>query len=157
MFANEPHNFAKRLRRAHKLHRDEVDQLPWPHPRPLMDPRLQALHIAFIYTSIVQIIFGPPPTTVQATSFGYVATVFFSALMIVCCALNLYATYCHSQYNSFGTEMAGTVGFTGVFAIYVFGAVSGITDWWGANIVTLTVALGIGNGIRAWVLIRRLW
>jgi hypothetical protein len=146
-----------RLRREHTLTRDRVDSLPWPHPRPLRDERLQALHIAFIWTSVIQIIFGPPPTTMQATTFGYVATVFFSVLMIICCALNLYAAHCKSQYNSFGFEMAGTAGFAGVFLIYSVGLIFGVTNWWGTNTMALAVALCVGNLMRCIKLVRRLW
>jgi hypothetical protein len=146
-----------RVRREHNLTRDRVDALPWPHPRPLRDERLQALHIAFIWTSIVQIIFGPPPQTMQATTFGYLATVFFSALMIICSCLVLYAAHCKSQYNSFGFEMAGTAGFAGVFLIYSVGLIFGVTNWWGTNTMALAVALFVGNLMRCIKLVRRLW
>lgn len=148
---------AKRLRRHHRLTRDGVDKLPWPHPRPSRDPRLVCLHIAFVWTSTVQIIFGPPPITVQGAAFGYAATVAFSALLILCCGLNLYAAFCKSQYESFGVEMAGTFGFTGVFVIYTAGVVVGVADWWGTNVAALAAALTIGNGWRCGVLARRLW
>lgn len=150
------HKF-KRLRRQHKIDREQVDALPWPHPRPCRDERLVALHIAFIWTSAVQVVFGPPPVTVQATSFGYSATVAFSGLMIVCSILNLYAAYCRSQYNSFGLEMAGTAGFAGVFAIYSAAVIADVADWWGTNTAALAAAIAVGNGLRCIKLIRRLW
>lgn len=149
--------YFNRLRREHLLTRDRVDSLPWPHPRPLLDERLQAIHIAFIWTSTIQIIFGPPPQTVQGTSFGYIATIFFSALMILCSSLTLYAAHCKSQYNSFGFEMAGTAGFAGVFVIYSVGLIFGINDWWGTNTMALAAALFVGNFLRCVKLIRRLW
>lgn len=131
--------------------------MPWPHPRPLRDPRLLWLHGCFIWTSMIQIIFGPPPITMQSTTFGYAATLAFSLLMILCCVMNIYAAFCKSQYNSFGVEMAGTAGFTGVFAIYSVGLIVGLTDWWGTNTAALAIALFIGNAWRCQKLIRRLW
>jgi hypothetical protein len=150
-------HLAKHLRRQHRLIRTEVDSLPWPHPRPAADPRLVGLHLAFIWTSTIQMIFGPPPSTVQGLSFSYAATVAFSILLIVCSILVLYAAFCRSQYNSFGFEMAGCVGFTGVFIIYTAAAFISLTDWYATNIAALVVCLFFGNAWRAQKLIRRLW
>lgn len=130
--------------------------MPWPHPRPARDERIVGLNIALIWTSVIQIIVGPPPTSVQSVSFGYGVTVLFSVLMIICGGLVLYAAYCKSQYISFGMEMAGTVGFAGVFAIYTAGAF-GLTHWYATNVAPLAVCLFAGNLLRGVKLIRRLW
>ena len=145
------------IHRRHKLDRAKVDSLPWPHPRPAADERLVCLHLAFVWTSTIQIINGPPPSSVQNVSFGYAATVAFSALLILCSLLVIYAGLCKSQYDSFGLEMAGCVGFTGVFAIYAAGAIFGLSEWYATNVGALAIMLFIGNGLRAWKLIRRLW
>jgi hypothetical protein len=152
---NFPHT--RRLHRRHKLQRDIVDSLPWPHPRPAADPRIVGLNTAFIWTSIVQIVFGPPPTSVQNVAFGYEATILFSVLMILCSAMTVYAAYCKSQYVSFGVEMTAAVGFTGVFAIYAWGAVGGLHGWWATNVAPLAFCLFVGNLVRGVKLIRRLW
>lgn len=144
------------MHRRHALNKVGVDALPWPHPRPARDERIVGLNIALIWTSIVQIIIGPPPSTVQNVSFGYVATVCFSALMIICGLLVLYAAYCKSQYVSFGFEMAGTLGFAGVFAIYSAGTF-GLNHWYATNVAPLAICLFVGNLLRSVKLIRRLW
>lgn len=157
MSSNNPGHAARGLHRRHTLQRDVVDSLPWPHPRPAADPRIVGLNVAFIWTSVVQIIFGPPETSVQNTSFGYEATVAFSVLMILCSLMTIYAAYCKSQYISFGVEMASAIGFTGVFAIYAAGAVGGLHGWWATNVGPLAFCLFVGNLIRGVKLIRRLW
>lgn len=131
--------------------------MPWPHPRPSRDERLIGLNVAFIWTSIVQMIKGPPPTSVQAISFGYAATVVFSVLMMICALLSIYAAYCKSQYNSFGVEAAACVGYTGVFAIYTMGAILGLHEWYGTTVAPLAICLFLGYGLRGLKLIRRLW
>jgi hypothetical protein len=113
---NLPHT--RGLHRRHKLQRDIVD-----------------LHIALIWTSIVQIVIGPPPTSVQNVSFGYTATVFFSVLMATCSAMAIYAAYCKSQYVSFGVEMAAAIGFAGVFLLYVIGAFA-LPNWYATNVAS---------------------
>lgn len=154
MFANKS---LRGLRRRHLLNKAEVDRLPWPHPRPVRDPRIMSLHVAFVWTSIIQIIQGPPPSTVQSISFGYVATVVYSSLLILCSLMLLYAGYCRSQYNSFGWEMAATTGFSGVFLIYAAGAIWGVSDWYATQVAPLAIMLFLGNAWRAQTLIRRLW
>lgn len=147
---------SRRIHRRHTLQRELVDALPWPHPRPAADPRIVGLHIALIWTSIIQIIIGPPPTSVQNVSFGYTVTVFFSVLMALCSGMALYAAYCKSQYVSFGVEMAATIGFAGVFVLYVIGAFA-LPNWYATNVAPLAICLFVGNLIRAVKLIRRLW
>jgi cation transport ATPase len=147
----------RRLRRRHRLIRDEVDAMRWPHPRPAADERIVCLNLCFIWVAVVQAVYGPPPNSVQGATFDHVTTIAFSVLMIVCSCLVLYAAWCKSQYVSFGIEMAGTVGFSGVFAIYTFAAVVGITDWFATQTAAFATGLFLGNLLRAQKLIRRLW
>lgn len=155
--SNSDHSLPRKLARRHRINREEVDSVGWPHPRPARDPRLVCLHLAFIWTSTIQIIKGPPPTSVQNISFGYPATVVFSVLLIICCLMVLYAAYCKSQYVSFGVEMAGCLGFTGVFAIYAAGAIVGINEWYATNVAALAIMLFLGNTWRGVKLARRIW
>lgn len=145
------------VRRRHKLTRDEVDALPWPHPRPASDPRLVCMHFALIWTALGQAILGPPENSVQGRAFGWPATIAFGVVLTVSCVLYLTAAYCKSQYESFGYEMAATVGFAGILTIYGFMLIISTENWALTYTASFTLALAVGNAIRAWVLIRRLW
>lgn len=149
--------FAKRVHRKHKLIRDEVDTLPWPHPRPVSDFRLVAIHASLIWVAVGQAIFGPPAITVQARAFGTAATIVFGIGLTICSLLVLRAAYCRSQYDSFGYEMAGTAGFAGILSIYGVVLALSTPEWALTYNAPFTIALAVGNALRAWVLIRRLW
>lgn len=158
MSANEKvAQYVQKLRRKHRLIRDEVDAVPWPHPRPARDERIVCLNIAFIWSSLVQIIFGAPFVSVQGQVLDRTATAAFGVLMIVSSGLVLAAAVIKSQYVSFGLEMGGTVGFSGVFLIYSVLAIMGFPDWFGTTSAAFTSALFLGNALRAQKLIRRLW
>lgn len=147
----------KNIRRQHRLQRDEVDALPWPHPRPSRDARLVWMHLALIWTAGGQAILGPPANSVQGRTFGWAATIVFGAALIFFCALYLFAAYCKSQYESFGYEMAATVGFAGALIIYGVMLAASTPSWALTYNWSFTVGLAIGNSIRAYVLIKRLW
>jgi len=147
----------RRLRRQHRLIRDEVDALPWPHPRPAQDPRLAYVHLSLIYVALSNAILGPPSNTVQGRGFGWAATIAFAVPLVLCSVLVLYAAYCRSQYESFGYEMAGCAGFTGTLAIYAVVLILTTPNWALTYNAPFTIALAAGNAARAWVLIRRLW
>jgi hypothetical protein len=148
---------ARRLRRKHRLIRDEVDALPWPHPRPAGDPRLVYVHISLIYVALGNAILGPPANTVQGRGFGWAATIAFAVPLVLCSMLVIYAAYCKSQYESFGYEMAGCAGFAGTLAIYGVVLILTTPNWALTYNAPFTIALAAGNAARAWVLIRRLW
>lgn len=149
-------NLRTRLRRRRRYSR-EVDILGWPHPRPPRDPRLVCMHVGLVWVSFVQIISGPPPASVQAQAFDYLATVAFAALMIASSLLVLYAAFCKSQYWSWGVELAGCVGFGFVFALYSVALALTITDAYSSNGFAWALALCVGNSWRAVQLFRRLW
>lgn len=115
------------------------------------------LHAGLMWVSVIQIIAGPAPTTVQAQAFNYLATAAFATLMISSSALVLYAAYCKSQYWSWGVELAGCIGFAFVFALYSWALAHVITDVYSSNSFAWALALFIGNGWRAVQLFRRLW
>jgi hypothetical protein len=155
--ASRGRHYATRLRRQHRLIRDEVDALPWPHPRPAGDPRLVYVHISLIYVALGNAILGPPANTVQGRGFGWAATIAFAVPLVLCSVLVIYAAYCKSQYESFGYEMAGCAGFAGTLAIYAVVLIMTTPNWALTYNAPFTIALAAGNAARAWVLIRRLW
>lgn len=148
---------AKSLRRKHRLTRAEVDAMPWPHPRPASDIRLVMMHLALLWTAVGQAIFGPPENSVQGRAFGWAATIVFGVLLALCCGLYLAAAYCKSQYESFGFEIAASVGFAGSLAIYGWFLVVSTPNWALTYNASFTLALALGNAIRGYVLIRRMW
>jgi hypothetical protein len=109
------------------------------------------------WVSLIQILTGPSPSSVQAQAFNYTATVAFAVLMIVSSLLVLYATYCKSQYWSWGIEMAGCLGFTFVFGLYTAALSVTLTDAYASNGLAWAIALFVGNGWRGALLLRRLW
>lgn len=145
------------FRRRHQEQRERVDSLPWPHPRPASDPRLVWLHLAMVYTAVAQAVLGPPENTVTGRAFGWAATIVFGILLVICTGVYLFAAYCKSQYESFGFEMAACVGFAGSLSIYAYMLSISTPNWALTYNWSFCVALSMGNAIRAYVLIRRLW
>lgn len=158
MFANRrAAKAAVAIRRRHRLQRDQVDALPWPHPRPASDPRLVWLHLALIWTATLQSLLGPPENTVTGRAFGWAATIVFGVALVAFCGLYLFSAYCKSQYESFGFEMSACVGFAGVLSIYAVMMTLNTPNFALTYNWSFTVGLAIGNAIRGVVLIKRLW
>lgn len=158
MTTNEPVKAVKRLHRHHKLQREEVDAMPWPHPRPARDPRLVWLHMSMIWVAGGQAIFGAPGQSVQGKSnFTQPALIVFGVALILCCLCYLYAAYCKSQYTSFGFEMAACIGFAGFLSIYGWYLIHSTPEWWLVYNAPFTIAIAVGNLVRGVILIRRLW
>jgi hypothetical protein len=147
----------KGVRRRHRLTREAVDALPWPHPRPARDWRLVGIHLALIWTAVGQAALGPPENSVQWRGFGWPATIVFGVVLTFCCVLYLMAAFCKSQYESFGYEAGATVGFAGTLGIYGFMLVATTPNWALTYNWSFTVGLAVGNAIRGWILVRRLW
>lgn len=157
MFADKPRGIAFRIRRQHRLNKETVDSMPWPHPRPASDPRLVGIHLALIWTASGSAILGPPENTVQGRAFGWAATIVFGIAMVLFCGMYLFAAYCKSQYESFGYEMAACIGFAGSLSIYAYLLMISTPNWALTYNWPVTIGLALGNAIRAWVLIRRFW
>lgn len=143
-------------RRRH-FTRVELDSDQWPHPRPASDPRLISIHLGLAWVSVLQIIIGPAPSSVQNKSFETTATVAFAVMAIVSSALVVYAAYCRSQYWSFVTELAGCLGFVLVFFLYTSALATTTVDWWATNSAGWAVPLLAGNMVRAIIIARRFW
>lgn len=150
-------NLRARIVRRHRYSRKQIDLLGWPHPRPPRDRRILCLNVGLVWVSVVQILAGPAPSSVQAQAFNYPATAAFAVLMITSSALVLAAAYVKSQYWSWGIELAGCVGFTFVFALYAVALALTITDAYSSNSLAFALALCLGNGWRAAQLFPRLW
>lgn len=131
--------------------------MPWPHPRPSRDPRLVWMHVALMFTALGQAILGPPPGTVTGRAFGWAATICFGILLTICVCLYLTAAYCKSQYESFGFEMAACIGFSGSLTIYAVVLALSTPNWALTYNWSFCAGLAVGNAIRAYVLIKRLW
>lgn len=151
------HKMRRMLRRRHRLNQQMVDALGWRHPRPSADPRLVGMQVALSWVAFVQCLGNPAPSSVQAQAFSQVATLAFSALLIVSSALVVYAGFCKSQYWSFGMELAGCIGQSFTFGIYSLALVSTIQDWHSSTGAAWAFGFFGGNIIRAGILAWRLW
>lgn len=146
-------------RRGFRLHlsRMEVDRSGWQHPRPPSDPRLIMLAIGFAYVSFVQTFFARPESSVAAKAYTGPAAIAVALLLVLASALLLRAAFCRSQFSSWGWELLACVGYVGQAAIQFVALVSVNDQWWGTSTVVWTVFWGVGNAIRAGILVRRVW
>lgn len=133
----------------------EVDRDGWRHPRPPADPRLVMLAIGFGYLSFVQTFWVRPESSVSAQAFTSPAAIAVSVLVVVASVLQLRAAFCKRQFSSWGWEIGACIGFTGQAAIQLWALITVNPQWWGTSTFVWTAFWGVGNAIRAGILIWR--
>lgn len=143
--------------RRHAFTRAQLDVSNWPHPRPSRDPRILFVNVGLVWTSILQVMFGPAPSSVQNKAFDFPATIAFSILAIVSTSLVVYAAVVRSQYWSFVTEGIGCGGIVLVLSIYSWALVGSTQDWWTTNSAGWALMLCAGNAVRMLIIARRFW
>lgn len=137
------------------LDRDRTRRLrPATYGRPTRDPRVICPLIGFVGVSVVQIMFGPVPGSINS-HWVMPAQIILAAMMIVGSLFTLVGAYTSSEYRSIGLEVTGCIILTGVFTVYFWAYTGAVVNWAASVSVIYTVSLLAGNLWRVVQLLRR--
>lgn len=137
------------------LLRMAVDSGNWRHPRPSADPRLLSVALGISYVSFVQTFVFRPAETISAKAYTDPSAIAVAAVVFLSAILLYRAAFCKNQISSWGYEIGACMGFAGQAGIQFWASTEVNDQWWASSTIAWSLFWGIGNVIRAVILIRR--
>ncbi|MEV5360561.1 hypothetical protein AB0K45_09480 [Micrococcus luteus] len=115
------------------------------------------MYVCLVIPSIIQMVRGPAPSSVQGRNDFDTVTVFaFGTIAILGSALVIYAAFCRDQYWSFVTELLGCSAVVLTYGIYLQGS-RAVPDFLATNATWTAVGMILGHLIRGFIIGRRFW